>query len=84
MSEKILIVDDVSKNIQILGHILSQKDYQIAYAQNGQQAIDICKIQEFDLILLDIMMPGLDGYSVCKTLKSNPKTFDIPIIFLTV
>ncbi len=83
MSEKILIVDDVSKNIQILGHILSQKDYQIAYAQNGQQAIDICKIQEFDLILLDIMMPGLDGYSVCKTLKSNPKTFDIPIIFLT-
>ncbi len=83
MAEKILIVDDVSKNIQILGNILSQKDYQIAYAQNGQQAIDICKVQEFDLILLDIMMPGLDGYGVCTELKKNPKTDDIPIIFLT-
>ena len=58
--EKILIVDDVSKNIQILGNILSQKQFQIAYAQNGQQALDICKVQEFDLILLDIMMPGMD------------------------
>lgn len=83
VTEKILIVDDVSKNIQILGNILSQKNYQIAYAQNGQQALDICEIQEFDLILLDIMMPGLDGYEVCNRLKSNPKTSDIPIIFLT-
>lgn len=83
MAEKILIVDDVSKNIQILGNILSQKDYQIAYAQNGQQAIDICEVQDFDLILLDIMMPGIDGYEVCRILKKNPKSDDIPIIFLT-
>ncbi len=82
-SEKILIVDDVSKNIQILGNILSQKKYQIAYAQNGLQAIDICEVQDFDLILLDIMMPGIDGYEVCKILKSNKKTSEIPIIFLT-
>lgn len=81
--EKILIVDDVSKNIQILGSILSQKDYQIAYAQNGKQAIDISKIQEFDLILLDIMMPGIDGYEVCKKLKKSPLTREVPIIFLT-
>jgi len=83
MTEKILIVDDVSKNIQILGNILSQKDYQIAYAQSGQQALDICDVQDFDLILLDIMMPGMDGYAVCNQLKSNSKTSDIPIIFLT-
>lgn len=83
MAEKILIVDDVSKNIQILGNILSQKAYQIAYAQNGNQALDICKVQDFDLILLDIMMPGIDGYQVCNHLKNNPKTADIPIIFLT-
>jgi two-component system, sensor histidine kinase and response regulator len=82
-SEKILIVDDVSKNIQILGNILAQKEFQIAYAQNGEQAIEICNHQDFDLILLDIMMPGMDGYEVCKRLKHNPKTREIPIIFLT-
>lgn len=67
--EKILIVDDVSKNIQILGNILSEKEYHIAYAQDGNQAIKLCKNQSFDLILLDIMMPGIDGYEVCKELK---------------
>jgi len=82
-SEKILIVDDISKNIQILGNILAQKDYHIAYAQSGKEALKICETQTFDLILLDIMMPGMDGYEVCIKLKSNPKTKDIPIIFLT-
>ncbi len=82
-SEKILIVDDISKNIQILGNILAQKDYHIAYAQSGNQALNICKTQPFDLILLDIMMPGMDGFEVCAKLKSDPKTKDIPIIFLT-
>ncbi len=81
--EKILIVDDVSRNIQILGNILSQKQFQIAYAQSGQQALNICEIQNFDLILLDIMMPEMDGYEVCEKLKNNPSTIDIPIIFLT-
>lgn len=81
--EKILIVDDVSKNIQILGNILAQEKFQIAYAQDGQQAIDICEVQDFDLILLDIMMPKMNGYEVCKKLKKNPDTSEIPIIFLT-
>ncbi len=79
----ILIVDDVSKNIQILGNILSREDYQIAYAKNGEQALKIAFQQEFDLILLDIMMPGMDGYEVCIKLKKNESTKDIPIIFLT-
>lgn len=82
-TSKILIVDDVSRNIQILGNILSQKQFQIAYALNGQQALEICATQEFDLILLDIMMPGMDGYAVCKRLKEDPATIEIPIIFLT-
>lgn len=81
--DKILIVDDISRNFQILGNILSQKRFQIAYAQNGKQALDICKTQDFDLILLDIMMPGMDGYEVCKRLKADPATREIPIIFLT-
>lgn len=80
---KILIVDDVARNIQILGNILSAHGFQIAYAQNGQNALSIVKKQDFDLILLDIMMPEMDGYEVCKKLKSNKKTSDVPIIFLT-
>ncbi len=82
-SNKVLIVDDVPKNIQILGNILSRENYQIAYAQYGEQALSILEKQTFDLILLDIMMPGMDGYEVCKRLKSKEKTKGIPIIFLT-
>jgi two-component system sensor histidine kinase/response regulator len=82
-TEKILIVDDISKNIQILGNILAQRNYNIAYAQSGTEALKICEMQHFDLILLDIMMPEMDGYEVCARLKDNPKTKEIPIIFLT-
>ncbi len=82
-NHKILIVDDIPKNIQILGNILSKENYQIAYAQSGKQALSIVEHQKFDLILLDIMMPEMDGFEVCKTLKKNKKTRDIPVIFLT-
>lgn len=81
--EKILIVDDISKNIQILGNILSQKAYDVAYAQSGKEALKLCDKQAFDLILLDIMMPGMDGYEVCEKLKKQKHTKDIPVIFLT-
>ncbi len=80
---KILIVDDIPKNIQILGNILSKEHYQIAYSQSGEQALSITRHQMFDLILLDIMMPDMDGFEVCKALKKDPKTADIPVIFLT-
>ncbi|UBM62654.1 response regulator [Candidatus Sulfidibacterium hydrothermale] len=80
---KILIVDDIPKNIQILGNILSKENYQIAYAQSGNQALSITKYEKFDLILLDIMMPGMDGFEVCRALKNDPETSEIPIIFLT-
>jgi len=80
---KILIVDDVSKNIQILGNILSQEEFQIAWAQSGEEALSLVKVQEFHLILLDIMMPEMNGYEVCEKLKANPATADIPVIFLT-
>ncbi len=80
---KILIVDDIPKNIQILGNILSKENYQIAYAQSGEQALSITHHQKFDLILLDIMMPDMDGFEVCKALKENPETSGTPVIFLT-
>ena len=77
----ILIVDDTPTNIEILVDLLG--DYNIAVSLDGQGAIDIAKNSSIDLILLDIMMPELDGFEVCKQLKLDPKTKDIPIIFIT-
>jgi len=79
----ILIVDDVLKNIQLLGNILQNEGYEISFAINGEQAIDTVENVNPDLILLDIMMPGIDGYEVCKIFKMNDKIKDIPVIFLS-
>jgi len=82
-AHKILIVDDVARNIQILGNILSSHGFQIAYAQSGKHALSIAQKQNFDLVLLDIMMPEMDGYEVCLKLKADKKTAEVPVIFLT-
>lgn len=80
---RILIVDDTSRNIQILGPILKKEGYQINIAQNGLQAIKATERVLPDLILLDIMMPELDGFETCEILKASERTRNIPIIFLT-
>ena len=82
-NSRILIVDDVQLNLDLMKEILSEKGYQIATAINGKSAIAKAKAHKFDLILLDIVLPDIDGYVVCTHLKSNPQTHDIPIIFLT-
>lgn len=79
----ILIVDDVSDNIKVAMNILKENNYNFSYATNGKQALEIIEKKSFDLILLDIMMPELDGFGVIERLKDNPNTKDIPIIFLT-
>jgi len=79
----ILIVDDLPQNLQVLGSILRKNKYQIAVATNGQQAIDVLENISPDLILLDVMMPGIDGHEVCRRLKEQERTRDISIIFLT-
>jgi len=78
----ILIVDDTETNIDILVELLSDS-YEIAVALDGESALEILEEQEIDLILLDIMMPEIDGYEVCRRVKQNEKTNDIPIIFIT-
>jgi diguanylate cyclase (GGDEF)-like protein len=78
----ILIVDDMAANIEILNNILSC-DYEILFATNGREALDVASEQVPDLILLDVMMPEMDGYQVCKELKLQEKTKDIPVIFVT-
>lgn len=81
--KKILIVDDNPKNIQIVGNILMKEDVNIAYAIDGAKAIELTQTNNFDLILLDIMMPGMDGFKVCELLRLQDSTKLIPIIFLT-
>lgn len=79
----VLIVDDVSDNIKVAMNILKENNYNFSFALNGKQALEIVKTKDFDLILLDIMMPQMNGFDVCKILKNDPLTHDIPIIFLT-
>ena len=79
----VLVVDDSPENIDLLGGVLSQ-DYKIKVALNGEKALKIAGTEKPpDIILLDIMMPGMDGYEVCRRLKSDAKTRDIPVIFIT-
>jgi len=80
---KILIVDDTPKNLQVLGNLLQNNEYEVEFATNGKAALNWIEEDNFDLILLDIMMPEMDGYEVCEKLKSNNNTKNIPIIFLT-
>lgn len=82
-SAHILIVDDVIDNIQVAMNILKEDGYNFSYAKSGEDALELVKEQQIDLILLDIMMPGLDGYEVAHQLKNDPRTMDIPIIFVT-
>ncbi len=82
-TSKILIVDDLPKNIQLLGTILNDEGYSVEFALNGSDALQWTKNERFDLILLDIMMPGMDGFEVCKKLKEDKATKEIPVIFIT-
>lgn len=83
MKSTVLVVDDTPENIDILTSVL-QDTYKIKAALNGEKALKIAqKVPQPDMILLDIMMPGMDGYEVCQKLKSDPLTAKIPIIFIT-
>ncbi len=79
----ILVVDDEPKNIQVIGKYLHDKDYNVSVAANGKAALNFVQNELPDLILLDIEMPEMDGFNVCKILKSSERTSKIPVIFLT-
>ena len=78
---KILIVDDILENIQVVMNILREENYTLSFATDGAEALELLKQESFDLILLDIMMPKLNGYEVCRQLKSLDKSKDTPVIF---
>ena len=79
---RLLLVDDEPTNLQVLRHVL-QADYRLLFATDGARALQVAREQQPQLILLDIMMPGMDGYAVCRALKADPATAAIPVIFVT-
>jgi PAS domain S-box-containing protein len=81
--ETILIVDDIPENLQLLAGMLSEQGYIVRLAPDGQLALQFVQSNPPDLILLDILMPDMDGYEVCKELKTSPTTQDIPVIFIS-
>lgn len=79
----VLVVDDVERNLQVVGELLTQQRYEVLFAASGPAALDRAVAGAPDLILLDLMMPGMDGIEVCRRLQLNPATQDIPVIFVT-
>jgi two-component system sensor histidine kinase/response regulator len=79
----ILVVDDISKNLQVVGTMLRKENYRVVPATSGAQALERVRAETPDLILLDLMMPEMDGLEVCRKIKADPLTQRIPVIFLT-
>ena len=82
-SGKILIVDDNPSNLKVLYTYLIDAGFEVLVAEDGETGIEVVSHSQPELILLDVMMPDLDGFEVCRRLKANPQTKDIPVIFLT-
>jgi two-component system sensor histidine kinase/response regulator len=82
-SPSILIVDDNAHNLQVLGKLLQESRYEIEFATNGKAALEWLNTRQFDLILLDINMPGMTGFEVCTKIRSNPELNNVPVIFLS-
>ncbi len=79
----ILVVDDTPTNLQVLFDVLSAQGYRVAIAKTGETALHRLQISQPNLILLDVMMPGMDGFETCQQIKANPAIRDIPVIFMT-
>jgi two-component system cell cycle response regulator len=83
MTARVLVVDDVPANVKLLEARLSAEYFDVATAMNGKEALAMCERAECDLVLLDVMMPDMDGFEVCRRLKTNPATHHIPVVMVT-
>ncbi len=83
MTARVLIVDDIPTNVKLLEARLTAEYFDVATASSGREALAICDSQDIDIVLLDVMMPEMDGFEVCKRLKGNPKTHHIPVLMIT-
>ncbi|MCF8477849.1 MAG: PleD family two-component system response regulator [Pseudolabrys sp.] len=83
MTARVLVVDDIPANVKLLEARLSAEYFDVATASNGADALTLCERAECDIVLLDVMMPDMDGFEVCRRLKSNPATHHIPVVMVT-
>src|SRR6266571_792398 len=83
MTARVLVVDDVELNVRLLAAKLSSEYFEVLSADNGPAALEMTETELPDIILLDVMMPRMDGFEVCRRLKANPRTTDIPVVMVT-
>ena len=83
MSGRVLVVDDVEANVKLLEAKLSSEYFDVLLAYNGRTALEIANAELPDVILLDVMMPRMDGFEVCQHLRANPRTADVPVVMVT-
>ena len=83
MTATVLVVDDVEANLKLLEARLTADYFEVRTARNGPEALEICAQERTDVVLLDVMMPGMDGFEVCRRLKSDPRTQHLPVIIIT-
>src|SRR5215467_10800893 len=83
MTARIVVVDDVAANVKLLEARLSAEYFSVVTATSGREALAICERAECDIVLLDVMMPDMDGFEVCRRLKGSPVTHHIPVVMVT-
>ncbi|MCG8560501.1 MAG: PleD family two-component system response regulator [Hyphomicrobiales bacterium] len=83
MTARVLVVDDIQANVKLLEARLTAEYFEVLTARSGPEALDLCAAEGADVILLDVMMPGMDGFEVCRRLKSDPKCHHVPVIMVT-
>ena len=83
VKRKILLIDDHDSVLKLLEAVLKVRNYEVCYASNGAEGLEKAQKEMPDLILLDVMMPGMDGFKVCQALKQADSTRNIPVVFLT-
>jgi len=83
MTARVLVVDDILANVKLLEARLSAEYFDVLTAYNGRDALDVCQRERIDVVLLDVMMPGMDGFEVCRRIKADPRTQYLPVIIVT-
>jgi len=83
LTARILVVDDIPTNVKLLEARLMAEYFQVLTASNGEDALALCESGQCDMVLLDVMMPGMDGFEVCRRLKANPETMHLPVVMVT-